>query len=39
VTGSSGGSARIPVLTAVGSIAVATGAALLLLYRRRTSES
>ncbi|MFI6821353.1 ice-binding family protein [Micromonospora sp. NPDC050187] len=39
VTGVSGGGALVPLLTALGSVAVATGAALLLLYRRRTSES
>ncbi|WP_245714593.1 ice-binding family protein [Micromonospora inyonensis] len=39
VTGASGGGALVPVLTAFGSVAVATGAALLLLYRRRTFES
>ncbi|PWR04869.1 hypothetical protein DKT68_29915 [Micromonospora acroterricola] len=39
VTGGSGGSALIPVLTGLGTIAVAAGAALLLAYRRRTSES
>ena len=39
VTGASGGGALLPVLTGVGSIAVASGTALLLLYRRRTSES
>ena len=39
VTGGSGGSALIPVLTGVGSVAVATGAILLLLYRRRMSTS
>ncbi|MFJ6197306.1 ice-binding family protein [Micromonospora sp. NPDC092111] len=40
VTGGSGGGGLVPVLTGVGSIAVATGAALLmLLYRRRMSGS
>ncbi|MER7590305.1 ice-binding family protein [Micromonospora sp. NPDC127501] len=39
VTGSSGDAALLPVLTGIGSVAVATGAALLLLYRRRRSES
>ncbi|WP_406074616.1 ice-binding family protein [Micromonospora sp. NBC_01638] len=39
VTGGSGGSTLLPVLTGIGSIAVTAGAALLLLYRRRTSES
>ncbi|MFJ6198990.1 ice-binding family protein [Micromonospora sp. NPDC092111] len=37
VTGDSGGSALVPVLTGVGGLAVATGTALLLRYRRRTS--
>ncbi|RQW97050.1 hypothetical protein DLJ59_30115 [Micromonospora inaquosa] len=39
VTGGSGGVALLPVLTGIGSVAVATGAALLVLDRRRRSES
>ncbi|MER7443293.1 ice-binding family protein [Micromonospora avicenniae] len=39
VTGGSGGSALIPVLTGLGTVTVAAGAALLLAYRRRTFKS
>ncbi|WP_279433313.1 ice-binding family protein [Micromonospora sp. KC606] len=37
VTGGSGGSMLVPVLTGLGSLAVVTGTALLVYYRRRTS--
>ncbi|MEV1159888.1 ice-binding family protein [Micromonospora chokoriensis] len=39
VTGASGGSSLLPVLTGIGSVAIASGGALLLLYRRRRFES
>ncbi|MFI9644070.1 ice-binding family protein [Micromonospora sp. NPDC051925] len=39
ITGGSGGSTLVPVLTGVGSLAVATGAALLTLLHRRRRTS
>ncbi|MEU8022126.1 ice-binding family protein [Micromonospora harpali] len=39
VTGGNDGTASLPLLTGIGGIALTTGVALLVLYRRRTSES